>query len=58
MEEFVLVAVAFALIFGLFTGFVGSEKNRDKTGWFILGAIFDPIALLAVAGLPVAKDYD
>lgn len=56
MNEYILVLFIAAVIFGMFSGFVGAEKNRDKIGWFILGAIFGPIALLAVAGLPVKED--
>lgn len=35
-----------------FSAFVAKQKNRDSVGWFFLGLLFGPIALLALAAIP------
>jgi hypothetical protein len=43
-----------AVICSMFCSFVAGQKNRDSTGWLVLGFVFGIFALIAVAGLPVA----
>ncbi|MEC5289381.1 MULTISPECIES: zinc ribbon domain-containing protein [unclassified Aurantimonas] len=40
------------VVLGIFTGAVASSKNRSFLGWFILGAVFPLIALIAVGLMP------
>ena len=43
---------AVALLFGPFTSFVACNKGFSRLWWLLWGALFGPIALLAVIGLP------
>ncbi len=36
------------LLFGIVTAVAASNKNRDVVGWFILGCLFGPFALVLV----------
>lgn len=38
----------------LLCAFVAGQKNRDAAAWFVLGLFAGVLALIAVAGLPVA----
>lgn len=44
--------IVFWLICGAFTAVVASSKGRAGAGWFVLGFLFGPIALLAVGFMP------
>lgn len=44
-----------ALVFGGFCAWLAKQKNRDVVGWFILGALFSFIALIAIAASPPRK---
>jgi len=35
-------------VFGLVCGLLAVRRNRTATGWFILGLIFGPLALVAM----------
>jgi hypothetical protein len=35
-------------IFGLVSGLLAIRKNRTGSGWFLLGLIFGPLALIAL----------
>lgn len=50
MELFVIVAVAGAIIGGACSILV-SNKNRDVFGWFVLGFLFNLVALIVIAAL-------
>ena len=47
----VLIAI-YGITFGSFSAYLASEKGRMGIDWFVLGALFGPIALLTVVGLP------
>lgn len=39
-----------------FTAMIASSKGRSGFGWFVLGALFGILALLAVGFMPPIKD--
>ncbi len=50
----VAVLIGAAIYFagsGFLSAIVANDKGRDVLGWFILGACFGPLALLALIGL-------
>ena len=51
-EGIVFFGLLQAIVFGSFSAFVASEKNRNSMGWFLLGFFFSFIALIAVCGVP------
>ena len=50
-----VVLILQALIFGAFAAFVASEKHRDPVAWFLLGALFSILAVIALIALPSAE---
>jgi len=36
-----------------FSWILAGEKGYSKFGWFLLGVLFGPLALIATAGLPI-----
>jgi uncharacterized membrane protein len=46
------VIILQALVFGGFSAYLAKEKGRDAVGWFLLGACFSLIALIAIAATP------
>ncbi len=49
-----IVAALWLLTAG-FTGWLGSQKNRDPMNWFLLGLLGGIIALIALVGAPAGK---
>lgn len=48
----ILLGIAiYFLAAGAFSAMIANEKGRDGTAWFVLGACFGPLALLALIGL-------
>jgi hypothetical protein len=45
------------LIGGSFTGYLAAKKGYSYSIWFCLGFLFNLIALIVAAGLPVNKDF-
>lgn len=45
---YVWIAVGAAFVFGFITGAAADSRDRDGAVWFLLGAIFGPLALVAV----------
>ena len=41
-----------SVIFGGFSGWLASEKNRESGSWFVLGFFFGPVALIALGFSP------
>lgn len=46
------------LAWGGFTAWLADQKERDPLGWFALGLLFGPIALLAVGLAPTLGEVD
>lgn len=42
------------LLCAFFSSYIAGQKNRDKAGWFAMGFIFGPFALIAIAAVPVS----
>jgi hypothetical protein len=58
-SSFVLsLFVVFGIVFGLFTMTVASKKGYSSGAWFLGGFIFNIVALIAAAGLPLKRDAD
>jgi hypothetical protein len=55
MSGFWSLVLIQAVICSLFCSFIAGQKNRDSTGWLVLGFFFGIFGLIAVAGLPVAR---
>ena len=45
-----------AVVFGGFCSWLAKEKDRDRVGWFMLGALFSLIALIAIAAVPKSEE--
>jgi hypothetical protein len=41
----------FAFVSGTFTSWVAEHKGRSQFAWFMLGTLFAPIPLIALAGV-------
>jgi hypothetical protein len=54
MSDFWSLVLIQSVICSMFCYFIAGQKNRDSTGWLVLGFFFGIFALIAVAGLPVA----
>ena len=54
MSDFWSLILIQAVICSVFCSFIAGQKNRDSTGWLVLGFFFGIFALITVAGLPVA----
>jgi len=52
----VIIAVALMIAGGAFSAIVASRKGYNASAWFAGGFFFSVIALIAVAGLPMAKE--
>jgi hypothetical protein len=50
MKLLLIIGVA-GIIFGGACAIVASNKNRDALGWFVLGLVFNLIALIVIAAL-------
>lgn len=37
---------------------IAKQKNQGGIGWFFLGAVFNVIALIAIAGMPSKKEVE
>lgn len=48
----VIAVLLFCVSLGFFSGYVAKNKNRSFGNWFILGCLFNVIALIAIVGLP------
>ena len=47
----VILLVGYVAGAGTLSAVLAHDKGRDVVGWFILGAIYGPLALLALVGL-------
>ncbi|MBC8313493.1 MAG: hypothetical protein H8E33_04550 [Candidatus Cloacimonetes bacterium] len=52
----IIILIAYSFICGNFSGYVASKKGYDGLGWFFLGLLFNLVALIAVAGLPIVTE--
>jgi hypothetical protein len=52
MNALATLLIVQAIAFGGFSAYIAKEKGRDAVGWFLLGACFSLIALIAVAAVP------
>lgn len=52
----IIILISYAFICGFFTAYVASKKGYDGGGWFLLGLLFNFVALIAIAGLPMVTD--
>jgi len=53
--QIILIYVVVGLVIGAFSAFIAGEKNRDTLYWFLLGLLFNIIALLALMAVPSVK---
>jgi len=47
----VLLALAFGIICAAITAMIAKRKGRSTVGWFVLGFLFPPFAILVVAAI-------
>ena len=47
-----IALLIFAIFFAFFCSGIASQKGHAKSIWLILGFLFGPIALVAIAGMP------
>ena len=47
----ITLLIGYVVCAGLLTAVLASDKGRDPTVWFVVGAIFGPMALLILIGL-------
>ncbi len=55
MPEEVVVLFLFVVagfIFGSFAYYVAEEKGLSRWSWFVLGFVFNIVALIAICGVP------
>jgi hypothetical protein len=52
MDTIWIILILQSIIFGFFSSFIASEKNRDSISWFILGFLFSIVAVLALVAIP------
>ena len=57
MELYVILLILLSFVFAFFSGSLAVQKNRNETAWFFLGLLFSIIALIAIAGSPVAPPF-
>ena len=55
MVEVIIVYIICGCIGGFFCAFVAAQKNRSSGNWFLLGFLFNLLALVALIGLPAEK---
>ena len=55
MDIVLIIGIILALAGGILSGVVAEAKNRDAVGWGIVGAIFPLLGLIAIAGMPTAR---
>lgn len=48
MEIILIALIAYCVIFAFFTAAVAGSKKRSRVTWFVLGFLFNALALLAV----------
>jgi hypothetical protein len=53
-SAFLWFALAGWIVMGLLTGWLASTNNRSALGWFLVGGLLGPLALLAVGLAPAA----
>ncbi len=47
-----LIYLTAGLVIGAFSSFIANEKNRNWLNWFLLGIVFNLIAMLALIAVP------
>jgi hypothetical protein len=53
MSDFIILAILVnSVIFGGFCAYLAGEKGRSSLNWFLLGALFSFIALIALVAIP------
>ena len=52
------LALGFWFVCALFSAVVASSKGRSGAGWFVLGFLFGPLALLAAVGVAARASPD
>ena len=57
VEIFLAVVLAYAVSCGFFCNWLAREKGREAQPWFLLGLVFNFIALLTLVGAP-ALEYE
>mgnify|MGYP001112221256 CR=1 FL=1 len=57
VEIFWAVVLAYAVSCGFFCNWLAREKGREAQPWFLLGLVFNFIALLTLVGAP-ALEYE
>ncbi len=56
MNGLVVFWILQAIVFGGFCAWLAKQKDRDPVGWFMLGALFSLIALIAIAAVPKLEE--
>ena len=58
VEVFWVVLVMQGIVFGGFSAFIASQKDRDSFSWFFLGFFFSILAVLALIAIPKREITD
>ncbi len=51
-----LIYLTAGLVIGAFSSFIANEKNRNGLNWFLLGIVFNIIAMLALIAVPALPE--
>ena len=57
LSAYVLWAVVYILLFGIFSAAIAVSRGRSGVGWFLIGLLFPAFGLL-VGVMPVLEDTD
>lgn len=58
-ESTYYIVAAYCLVSGLASAMVASQKGRDGFGWFVVGALFAPVALpVALIASPLRENMN
>ena len=58
MENIYVVLIIQAVASGILCHIVATQKHQSETLWLILGLAFGVLAVIAVAGLPVSREWE
>ncbi len=51
-----LIYITVGLVIGAFSSFIANEKNRNGINWFLLGIVFNIVAMLALIAVPALPE--
>ncbi|GEM_PF-3175313 len=56
--QILLIYLTAGLVIGAFSSFIANEKNRNGFNWFLLGVVFNIIAMLALIAVPALPESE